>query len=164
MLRCLAARLGLELLHAEVPGRKAGPRSTRHHGPAMSPLAMRQLASAPDAIAPDGSEVRLLASVPRGSMAHFTLAPGAVTRAVAHQSVEEVWFIVGGLGRVWRRFGGEEVIVEVFAGVSIAIPTGAAFQFRADGDEPLRIVGVTMPPWPGETEAYAVDGIWPPTI
>ena len=81
-----------------------------------------------------------------------------------NQSVEEVWFFVGGRGRMWRRFDGEEVTVDVFAGVSIAIPAGAAFQFRADGDEPLRIVGVTMPPWPGETEAYPVDGVWPPTI
>ena len=130
----------------------------------MSLLAPRHLAASPDAIAPDGSEVRLLAAVARGSMAHFTLPPGAVTRAVAHRTVEEVWFFVGGRGRMWRRFGGEEVTVDVFAGVSIAIPKGAAFQFRADGDEPLTIVGVTMPPWPGETEAYPVDGIWPPTI
>ena len=130
----------------------------------MSSLTTRQLAPAPDTIAPDGSEVRLLASVPRGSMAHFTLPPGAVTRAVAHRTVEEVWFFVGGRGRMWRRLGGEETIVDVFPGVSIAIPTGAAFQFRADGDAPLEIVGVTMPPWPGDAEAYPVDGIWPATV
>src|ERR1700674_4319618 len=87
----------------------------------MSSLAPRQLAPAPDAIAPDGSEVRLLASLPRGSMAHFTLAPGAVTRAVAHRSVEEVCSFVGGRGRMWRRCDGEEVTVDVFPGVSIAI-------------------------------------------
>jgi mannose-6-phosphate isomerase-like protein (cupin superfamily) len=130
----------------------------------MSSLVTRHLAPAPDAIAPDGSEVRLLASVPRGSMAHFTLPPRAVTRAVAHLTVEEVWFLVGGRGRMWRRFGGEEITVDLVPGVSIAIPTGAAFQFRADGDEPLRIVGVTMPPWPGDAEAYPVEGIWPPTV
>jgi mannose-6-phosphate isomerase-like protein (cupin superfamily) len=130
----------------------------------MSSLITRQLSPAPDTIAPDGSEVRLLASVPRGSMAHFTLPPGAVTRAVAHRTVEEVWFFVGGRGRMWRRLGGEETTVDVFPGVSIAIPTGAAFQFRADGDEPLCIVGVTMPPWPGDAEAYPVEGIWPATI
>jgi mannose-6-phosphate isomerase-like protein (cupin superfamily) len=130
----------------------------------MSPLLLRQLSETPDAIAPDGSEVRLLASVARGSMAHFTLPSGAVTRPVAHHTVEEVWFFVSGRGRMWRRLAGEETTVEVFAGVSIAIPTGAAFQFRCDGDEPLRIVGVTMPPWPGQAEAYAVEGIWPPTL
>jgi mannose-6-phosphate isomerase-like protein (cupin superfamily) len=130
----------------------------------MTGLTTRQLPGAADAIAPDGSEVRLLASVARGSMAHFTLAPGAVTRAVAHRTVEEVWFFLSGRGRMWRRFQGEELTVDVFPGVSISIPTGAAFQFRAEGDSPLTIVGVTMPPWPGETEAYAVDGVWPPTI
>ena len=90
----------------------------------MTSLTTRQLAAAPDAIAPDGSEVRLLASVARGSMAHFTLAPGAVTRAVTHKTVEEVWFFVGGRGRVWRRLGGEELTTGVFPGMSIAIPTG----------------------------------------
>jgi mannose-6-phosphate isomerase-like protein (cupin superfamily) len=87
-----------------------------------------------------------------------------VTRAVAHRTVEEVWFFVGGRGRIWRRLGDDETTVDVFRGVSIAIPTGAAFQFRADGDEPLEIVGVTMPPWPGEAEAYPVEGIWPATV
>jgi mannose-6-phosphate isomerase-like protein (cupin superfamily) len=130
----------------------------------MSALVTRQFSQAPDTIAPDGSEVRLLASVPRGSMAHFTLAPGAVTRPVAHHTVEEVWFFVSGRGRMWRRFGGEETTVDVQTGVSINIPKGAAFQFRCDGDEPLRIVGVTMPPWPGEAEAYPVEGIWTPTL
>jgi len=130
----------------------------------MSSLTTRQLSPTPDTIAPDGSEVRLLAAVPRGSMAHFTLPPGAVTRAVAHHTVEEVWFFVGGRGRMWRRLGGEEITVDVFPGVSIAIPTGAAFQFRADGDAALEIVGVTMPPWPGDGEAYPVEGIWPATI
>ncbi len=54
----------------------------------------RRIGAAPDVVAPDGSEVRLLARGRLGSMAHFTLAPGAVARAVAHRSVEEVWYFV----------------------------------------------------------------------
>jgi mannose-6-phosphate isomerase-like protein (cupin superfamily) len=123
----------------------------------------RSLASEPDAMAPDGSEVRLLAASGRGSMAHFTLPPGAVSRAVAHRTVEEVWYFVAGRGRMWRRLGDVEETVEVFPGVSIAIAVGARFQFRSDGDEPLEAVGVTMPPWPGPDEAYPVDGIWAAT-
>ncbi len=123
----------------------------------------RSLASEPDAMAPDGSEVRLLAASGRGSMAHFTLPPGAVSRAVAHRTVEEVWYFVAGHGRMWRRLGDVEETVEVFPGVSIAIAVGAHFQFRSDGDEPLEAVGVTMPPWPGPDEAYPVEGIWEAT-
>lgn len=129
----------------------------------MTHLATHALAVEPHAIAPDGSEVRLLAAVPRGSMAHFRLPPGAVARAVAHHTVEEVWYFIAGRGRMWRRLGGEETTIDVHPGVSIAIPVGAHFQFRSDGDEPLEAVGVTMPPWPGEHEAYFVDGIWAPT-
>ncbi len=123
----------------------------------------RKLAAAPDAIAPDGSEVRLLAAASRGSMAQFTLAPGAVSRAVAHRTVEEVWLFTAGRGRLWRRLGTREETIEVTPGVSIAIPVGTSFQFRCDGDAPLKAAAVTMPPWPGDGEAYAVEGIWPAT-
>ena len=126
-------------------------------------LTTHSLAREPDAMAPDGSEVRLLVSVAAGSMAHFRLPPGAVSRAVAHRTVEEVWYFTGGRGRMWRRHGAEEAVDEVSAGMSIAIPVGTHFQFRADGDGPLEAVGVTMPPWPGADEAYAVEAYWPAT-
>ncbi len=122
----------------------------------------RQLAQRPDAIAPDGSEVRILCGTPRGSMAHFSLAPGAVSRAVAHRSVEEVWFFLAGRGRMWRRLGDRSETIEVRPGTSITIPVGTAFQFRCDGPEPLAAVGVTMPPW-SDGEAYPVEGPWSPT-
>lgn len=114
--------------------------------------------------APDGSEVRVLAALARGGMALFTLAPGAVSRAVAHRTVEELWYFIAGRGRMWRRLGDAESIVAVEPGVSIAIPTGTEFQFRCDGAEALVAVGTTMPPWPGESEARAVAGPWAPTV
>ena len=58
-----------------------------------------QLPSAADAIAPDGSDVRELLQLARGSMAHFELGAGRVSRAVAHRSVEEIWYILHGRGR-----------------------------------------------------------------
>jgi mannose-6-phosphate isomerase-like protein (cupin superfamily) len=126
-------------------------------------FATRILGTSPDAMAPDGSEVRLLATLSRGSMAHFALGPGRISRAVAHRSVEEVWYFIRGTGRIWRRAGAFEQVVEVRPGVSIGIPTGTHFQFRSDGDEPLEAVAVTMPPWPGADEAFQVEGIWDPT-
>jgi mannose-6-phosphate isomerase-like protein (cupin superfamily) len=123
----------------------------------------KPLGPGPDAIAPDGSEVRLLAATARGSMAQFALAPRLVSRAVAHRTVEELWYFTGGHGRMWRRLGAAEQIVQVRPGVSVSVPTGASFQFRNDGDEPLEAVGVTMPPWPGAEEAVTVQGIWEPT-
>jgi mannose-6-phosphate isomerase-like protein (cupin superfamily) len=125
-------------------------------------LATHRLPEAFDAVAPDGSEVRILSATGRGSMAHFRLPPGAVSQAVAHRTVEEIWYIVAGRGRMWRKVGEQELVVDLSAGTSIAIPVGAHFQFRADGGEPLDAVGVTMPPWPGEEEAYAVEGPWRP--
>ena len=124
----------------------------------------RRSATAADAIAPDGSEVRLLCSSPRGSMAAFRLAPNAVSKAVAHRTVEEIWYFIAGRGRMWRKLGDREEITEVAPGLSITIPTGTHFQFRCDGGEPLEAVGVTMPPWPGDDEAYAVCGRWKPTV
>ena len=120
----------------------------------------RMRSATSDAVAPDGSEVRLLASGSRGSMAQFTLAPGAISKPVAHRTVEEVWLVLVGRGRMWRKLGEAEETVDLTPGVSLAIPVGASFQFRNDGDVPLECVGVTMPPWPGMDEAYPVAGIW----
>ena len=123
----------------------------------------KQLSPVPDAIAPDGSEVRVLCSTGRGSMAQFSLPPGAISRAVAHRTVEEVWLFTAGRGRLWRNLDGRDEVTDVEPGVAISIPTGTRFQFRADGETALVAVGVTMPPWPGEDEAYPVEGPWPPT-
>ena len=114
-----------------------------------------------DTLAPDGSEIRLLSSTSRGSMVHCTLNPGEVSLPVAHRTVEEVWYFLEGTGQVWRRFGDEERVVDVAPGASLSIPVGAHFQFKTTGDGPLRILIVTMPPWPGENEAYRVPGRWP---
>jgi mannose-6-phosphate isomerase-like protein (cupin superfamily) len=118
----------------------------------------------PDAVAPDGAEVRLLCGLARGGLALFSLPPGAVAKPVAHRTVEELWFVVAGTGRIWRKLGAEEEITDLAAGLSLAIPTGTRFQFRCDGAEPLVILGATMPPWPGPDEAYFVEGPWPATL
>jgi len=123
----------------------------------------RRLAETPDAMAPDGSEVRLLSASARGSMAHFRQPPGSVSKAVRHRTVEELWFFVGGSGQMWRRDAGGESVLDVSAGMSIDIPVGTSFQFRAAGGSALEAVAVTMPPWPGMEEAEFVAGIWEAT-
>src|SRR5215831_14219924 len=97
-------------------------------------------------------------------MAHFVLAPGQVSTAVTHRTVQEIWFVLSGRGEMWRRQGDREEIVALTAGVCLTIPLGTAFQFRALGDAPLAAVAVTMPPWPGDGEAATVTGAWPPTV
>jgi len=124
----------------------------------------KRISSAPDAIAPDGSEVRVLCQLSRGGVAIFSLPPNTVSKAVAHRTVEEVWYVIAGHGRMWRKLGGQEEIVELGPGVSLTIPTGTHFQFRCDGVEPLAVIGATMPPWPGESEAYGVPGMWEATV
>ena len=87
---------------------------------------------------------------------------GGFAKAVAHHTVEEIWCVIRGRGRIWRKMGNQQQVTELTPGVSVAIPTGMQFQFRNDGSEPLDIAA-TMPPWPGENEAYLVDGKWEPT-
>jgi len=106
----------------------------------MAGFETRRLPVRPDLVAPDGSDVRVLLQLAGGSLAHFTLAPGQVSIAVAHRTAEEIWFFLAGRGEMWRRF-----------------------QFRSLGEEPLAAIAVTMPPWPGEGEAYAVKGRWTAT-
>ena len=120
-----------------------------------------QLPDAPDAVAPDGSDVRVLLRLGRGSMAHFELGAGRVSRAVAHRAVDEIWYILAGQGQMWRRQADRQETVALRPGTCVSIPAGTHFQFRSAGDGPLAAVGVTMPPWPGDDEAYSVPGAWP---
>lgn len=123
-------------------------------------FATKQLADPYDVLAPDGSEIRLLVGTAGGSMAHGTLPPGQVSRAIVHRTVEEVWYVTEGRGQVWRRHGEREEVVDVGPGSALTIPVGAHFQFRTVGAEPLRFVMWTMPPWPGDEEAVRVEDYW----
>jgi mannose-6-phosphate isomerase-like protein (cupin superfamily) len=118
----------------------------------------------PSDIAPDGTDVRVLLKLAGGSFAHFELAPGRISNAVTHRTIEEIWYFIGGRGEMWRKRGDQEEVVPVEAGTCATIPLGTHFQFRSYGYEPLVLVVVTMPPWPGGDEAYQVKGKWEPTI
>ena len=128
-----------------------------------TPFATKILSAKPEAVAPDGSLVRLLPALPGGGMAHFELAAGATSHAVRHRTVEEIWFVISGAGEIWRRQEGLERIEPLAAGVAATIPLGTAFQFRANPEAPLVFLAVTMPPWPGMDEAVPVEGPWTPT-
>ena len=128
----------------------------------MSDFATLPLPAEPTVTAPDGSDVRVLLSLAGGSMAHFQLAAGAVSKAVRHRTVEEIWYVLGGHGQMWRRQGERDETVDLAPGTCLTIPVGTAFQFRAGDGGPLAAVAITMPPWPGEGEAVFVDRSWPP--
>lgn len=124
----------------------------------------KRLPVARDVVALDGSEVRDLLGLECGAMAHFELPPGQTTTAVAHRTVEEIWFFLTGRGEMWRKRSDQEEVVPVEPGVCLTIPLGTHFQFRSFGYEPLAAVAVNMPPWPGEGEVYEVKGKWEPTV
>lgn len=128
----------------------------------MTPFETLPLPAERTVIAPDGSDVRVLLGLRGGGMAHFSLPPGAVSGAVTHRTVEEIWFVVAGAGQMWRRQGSAASVVDLAPGTCLTIPLGTHFQFRASG-EGLAAVAVTMPPWPGEGEAVSVPGPWAPT-
>ncbi len=131
---------------------------------AVMDFGTKRLPVARDDVAPDGSDVRFLLGLKCGGMAHFELPPGQTSTAVAHRTVEEIWFFLTGRGEMWRKQNDQEEVVPVEPGVCLTIPLGAHFQFRSFGYEPLAAVGVTMPLWPGQGEAYEVKGKWEPTL
>jgi len=114
-----------------------------------------------DALAPDGSEIRLLHQLEGASVVHCTLPVGAVSIPVKHRTVEEIWYFLAGRGQVWRAQGDREEVLDARPGVSLTIPLGTHFQFRNTGDVPLEFVIATTPPWPGEDEAVLLAaGCW----
>ena len=116
----------------------------------------------PDAIAPDGSEITFLVGDARtASLVEVRLPAGETSLPVRHRTVEEIWYFLAGAGRVW--LDGE--VRDVHPGSTVVIPTGRAFQFECSGDEHLRFLCYTSPPWPGDEEAEPVEtgGLGPAT-
>ena len=122
------------------------------------------LSSEANEIAPDGSPVRVLARLDRGSMGHFTTPAGQTIRAVCHKTVDELWFVISGHGEMWRSDGTESSITPFAPGHSLAIPVGTIFQVRNVGQEDICVLGQTMPAWPDNSEATIEQGIWTPTM
>lgn len=125
--------------------------------------ATRQLPDEADTLAPDGAEVRILCSLAGGSAAHFRLAPGRVSRAGRHRTVQEIWYILEGRGEMWRRMDDQEEVVALAPGLCLTIPLGTSFQFRASHGAALSAFAVTMPPWPedADDEWTEVEPYWP---
>lgn len=135
------------------------------------PPRLRRASQGPDTIAPDGFEIRVLATeaegATRASLCEVRLAPGAVSRPVFHRSVEEIWYVVEGRGRVWRCPPGAAADpVEVGPGDALVIPVGWRFQFRAARETGLRFLCYTCPPWPGPGEVQPAEsgGLGEPTV
>lgn len=114
--------------------------------------------------APDGCEVLPLLRTAGGSMAQFRLPARTCSSAVVHATVDEIWLVIGGRGQMWRADESSESIEDLHAGVCLSIPRATRFQFRCTGDEPLTVVAVTTPVWPGEDEATVVTGPWEPSL
>jgi mannose-6-phosphate isomerase-like protein (cupin superfamily) len=133
-------------------------------GKSVIDFSTQRLPLDPDIVATDGTNVRVLPRLAGGGMAHFELPPGETSTAVTHRTVEEIWFFISGRGEMWRRQGNRVEEVQIDPGVCLTIPLGTHFQFRSFGDTSLTALAVTIPPWPGNGEAYPVEGRWVPTV
>jgi len=87
------------------------------------------------------------------------------SRPARHRTVEEIWYVTEGRGRLWRAAGADAAPVEISPGDAIVIPQGVRFQFQALA-RPLRFLCYTSPPWPGpaEAELLAEGGLGPPRL
>lgn len=95
-------------------------------------------------------------------MVEVVLPAGQVSRPVYHQTVEELWYVLEGMGQIWRCPPGQEdssqeTIQSVGPGDALVIPTGWRFQFGAGETGELRFLCVTLPPWPGGDEALPAE-------
>ena len=132
---------------------EAAPTEQHQH-----PVTWSDLPGEPSYLAPDGSQIRLLGTESAGGLAHCLLPAGGVTGPVRHRTVEEIWFVLDGHGELSRRVGeGPAEITVLRAGITVDIATGVTFQFRATGSDPLRLLLLTMPEWPGPEEAVPLS-------
>ena len=118
----------------------------------------------PDARSPAGADIRFLMASHTGNMIHSTVPPHQINRATVHATVNEFWHVLEGHGEIWRSDGVESGVTQLVPGTTIDIPTGTAFQYRNVGDVDLKFICISMPPWPGDSEATFIKGAWEPTI
>lgn len=113
-----------------------------------------------DYLSPSGFEIRLVRSENGGGLAHCTLPPGAVSRAIQHESVEELWCFIQGEGQVWHKLGNHEEVMDVKAGTNLSIPAGARFQLRNTAHQPLCFIVSPIPGRPDKKEVVRVEDYW----
>lgn len=118
----------------------------------------------PDAKSPAGADIRYIMDGESGNMIHSTVPPQQVNRATVHATVCEFWYILEGTGEIWRDDGKENCVTVLAPGTAIDIPAGTAFQYRNLSDSALKFICISMPPWPGDSEATYVEGKWQPNI
>ena len=118
----------------------------------------------PDAKSPAGADIRYLMDGESGNMIHSTVPPQQINRATVHATVSEFWYVLEGQGDIWRDDGLESGITALVPGTAIDIQVGTKFQYRNVSDVDLKFICVTMPRWPGDSEATFVEGPWQPTV
>jgi mannose-6-phosphate isomerase-like protein (cupin superfamily) len=121
------------------------------------------LPDAPDRRGPEGSELRKLLDCDDGDVAHVRLPANSTTPPVCHQTVDQVWYVLGGEGEIWRRRDATDEAVRVGGGTCLTIPIGTIWQCRNLGSMPLEMLIGTFPRWPGPGEAAEADGVWKPS-
>ncbi len=124
----------------------------------------KMLPSHPEAKSPAGADIRFLMDGEGGNMIHSTVPPYQINRATVHATVSEFWYILEGHGEIWRDDGVESGVTTLVPGTAIDIPVGTAFQYRNVSQVDLKFICISMPPWPGDSEAKYVEGAWQPTV
>lgn len=129
-----------------------------------APWATGVVQDAPNYIAPSGeTEIRLLPSLPRGELTHATLPAGAVSKA-ARVNATEAFYVLQGLGELWRADDRGQEVVELRPRRCVTMPPGVGFQYRALGSEPLVFIVAVMPRWSAESWHELADGTGAATV
>ncbi len=118
----------------------------------------------PDRKSPAGADIRFIMDGTTGDMIHSTVPPHQINKATVHATVSEFWYVLEGHGEIWRDDGLDSGVSQLVVGTSIDIPVGTAFQYRNVSNVDLKFICITIPPWPGASEATVIDGHWEPTI
>lgn len=108
-----------------------------------------------------GVQVRLLAEHDAGGLRHGTVSAGETSEAARHRQVEELGYVLDGYGELCRRQDGLAADTTLLQpGVAVDLATGITFQLRNTGAEPLRLLLLSLPSWPGPEETVAAEGCW----
>ncbi|HEU5044303.1 MAG TPA: hypothetical protein VFT75_09220 [Nocardioidaceae bacterium] len=125
------------------------------------PGSLHVIAAEPDAVSPGGgAEIRHILTSPLGDLTHAVCPAGHVAPTHYLPDLDEAYFVLAGVGEIWRATEEREAVTTLRPGRWVQMPANSRFQFRAGRGTSLVFLVVVLPSWAPDLFHTVPDGRW----
>lgn len=116
----------------------------------------------PTRTSPSGNvHIRMLPNLPSGEITHARVETQSTSAPAFMEAGTEFFYVLEGLGELWRRSGDEEEVVSLSPQRCVSIPPRVHYQFRCVRP-PLVFLVIVAPRWDVSHWHEAAEGYWQP--